>query len=305
MKRSSRERSHFLSNLSTGLQNSFSSGSVRPRLAAFYGTPVHSVSDYHETGKDGSVHYVELREEAIKSWEHFQSDDLVYLGNAINGLSNTGFVPAEGYLDGRFWLELQFVLTRERDANYVAIIRCFSDDVGFANPIEHSAQNGGITRNSSVLVEVTYLVKPPQRVTFKSVPSMVWLKRLNLTDGSVRDTRELPLESVTSFAVPHLDDRKLDVPRGYSPETRQSPHGLVEGRSQTVKDITSDQSNLRRNIVERNLYNVLLMFYVVIAGNGIGLRWRIAEGQEFPFESFEVRLRPTQLRVGIGQARHK
>ena len=152
-----------------------------------------------------------------------------------------------------------------------------------------------------MLVEVTYLVKPPQRVTFKGVPSMIWLKRLNFVEGSIRDTDNLSLESPTPLTVPHFDDRELRT-GGDSLETRQSPNGLVQGRSHVVNSISSEEANFGRNIGKLKPCDMPLIFYIVITSEGISLRWR--KGIDFRPESLKVYLRPTNLCVGVSHAWH-
>jgi len=253
------------------------------------------------------VHYIELREEAVKSWEHFISDKIVYAYQVSESLSDArSMVSSEGYLNGRFWIEMNFVLKGERHSIYNAITSCLANHIeGIIDPCEHGSHCGSVGGDSPVLVEVTYLVDPPQGVALKGVPSMVWLKRLNFMEGSLGHASDLLSKSFFGLGIPSLDDRELS-PTGNSIEACQSPDGLVQCSPHTVNGITSDQANPGRDVMEFHCDDVLSMFYIILAGDGIGLRWRCgAERIKRSLQSIEVFLRPTNLAVRIGHAGHE
>jgi hypothetical protein len=254
-------------------------------------------------GIDGSVHYVELREEAVKFWEHFESNELVYAHEIVKSLSDAGgIVPSEGYLDGRFWIEVNLVLKGKWDSVYKAIINRLSVDIKEIETSDYSSHGSSMSGNSSMLIQITDLVQPPQRVTFKGVPSMVWLKRFDLTEGCVGNSGKLALESSTPVMVPIGNDGELSAPRR-SAEACQCPDGLIQRSTHTVNGISSDEANPGRNVMEFHGDDVFSMFYIVLAGNGIGLRWRgVTEGIKRSLQGAEVFLRPTNLRIGIGHA---
>lgn len=251
------------------------------------------------------MHYVELREEAIKSGEHFHSNESVYFDQSLKRLSNSRGITPESYLNGRIWIECHFVLQGERNADYVAVICGAHNDIVSefqGDAVDCPAHGNAVGRKPSVLVEVTHLVQPPQRVTFESVSSVIWLKRLDFAKSGIGHAGDLSLEPLASVTVPNFDYRELSFSRD-SVQSGQRPYSLIESRTHVVNSVPRDKANFRRDIVELRANDIPFLFFILVFGNGISLRWR-AESADFGIKGIQVILRPTQLRVGIGHAQH-
>lgn len=252
------------------------------------------------------MHYWELREESIKSWEHASSNEIVYFDESFEGFSDAGHITPESYMNGRVWIECHYVFQGKGDVNYVALISGLHDDVFSQrerNTINSPAHLNAVGGKSLVFVEVTEFIKSPEGMAFKSIPSVIRLKRLDFTEGFVRDSFDLAHESFSALAIPLSDNRELRMPRRPL-KSSQSPNSLIESSAHVVDGIPSNQTNLLGDVMELHPNDMHLLFFIVLSGNGISLHWR-AEPSDFGIKGIEVILRPTQLRIGIGHARHE
>src|ERR1019366_3618678 len=216
-------------------------------------------------------------EEFDESWQYVFSDELVHLPESIYGLQKSGGVshgvtPAEIYLEGRGQLELKFMLSGERDAEYVAIARSLLLHVGLHRTREIDLQLTSVCRNSPVLVEVTHSVQPPQRMRFIGCPSVVRLKRFDFRDGKSRNAGRLVGKPFSSLAIVFADDGELGAfgtakPSGGAGET---PDELIKVGTHTVKGVSSCETDGIGNIGEPDLKDMLLMFKVIITRAGMG-----------------------------------
>ena len=254
------------------------------------------------------MHYWELREEAIKSWEHFETDEIVYLRDAFGDFGDSRLIPTEIYSEGSGWIELEFFLHGDREAYYMAIISCLKDDSSTRNILfrdsgEPSIQEATVCGNSPMLIEVTQLVKPPQRVTFKGIPSVIRLKRFNLAERFVGNSGDLSFKTLEAIPCEHFNSGPLDSIRN-SVQSRQTPYGLIESRSHVVNSIGSDQANFARNWREFKPKDVAAILYILLSPSGIGFRGRGERGgsakvNEFGLECFKMSLRPTNLQIRV------
>lgn len=248
-----------------------------------------------------------LHKEALKSWDHFQTDEIIYLSDAFTGFGDSRSIPAETYRNGSGWLELQFMLHGERDAYYKAIIsrvnsECSASVISGGHEREISIKNAAIGRNSPVLVEVTHLVQPPQRVIFIGCPSMIWLKRFNFTEGFRGGSDNLLFESLKAINCGHLDNRELCA-TGNSVKPCEAPDELIKSGAHVVESISDNQTNFRGNIHQMQAEDVSLIFYFVLTNKSVGIRRR-AEGPEFGIQSVKMFLRPTDFQFGLVYSRH-
>ncbi len=260
------------------------------------------------------MHYEDLREESHKSWQHSVSDEIVYLPEAVPVLDERigigdRIAPAEIYRNGDAWVELQFILVGERGAYYVAIIESLNRDVlpcGFRKVNQNFSPVG---RNPPVLVEVTHSVEPPQRMSFVGCPSVIRLKRFDLSDGIVRDILDLsrpPLDVPVGFGQLR-EDRELGAVsrefRNLERQVRQTPDQLIQGGSHTVERIAHDQTRGVRDIVMLEAKDVPLSFQIIVTLKSIRLSFR-DEPLKFNIEGVKMHLRPTKFQIGIEESGH-
>jgi hypothetical protein len=260
------------------------------------------------------VHYEDLREESHKSWQHSVSDEIVYLPEAVFGLNkgigiSDRIAPAEIYRNGDAWVELQFVLVGERGAHYVAIIESLNSDVLPCSFGKVNQDFPSVGRNPPVLVEVTHSVEPPQGMSFVGCPSVIRLKRFDLSDGIVRDILDLgcpPLDVPVGLRQMR-EDRELSAVSGefrnLERQVRQTPDQLIQGGSHTVERIADDQTRGVRDIVMPEAKDVPLSFQIIITLKGIWLSFR-DEPLKFNIEGVKMYLRPTKFQIGIEESGH-
>jgi hypothetical protein len=169
-------------------------------------------------------------EESLKTWDYVISDEVVYLSDSFWGLRNSGAIASKLYRDGLAFIDLKFGLTDERNGYYYSFIcslRCQS--LGGGNGVREIKEKvAALDRNPPVLIEITHLVEPPQRVTFEGCPTVIWLEFVNDFDSIRGNILELSSESFSTFSDGIFRDRELDVPWNFSAEPRQCPYQLVE-----------------------------------------------------------------------------
>ena len=257
------------------------------------------------TGQRRGSHYWELYKEAIKSWQYSVSDKVVYVGKSVDGFADPRLVAAESYNDGIGWIEADFILEGDRHAHYVALIGCFKSDLDFflgGETVKPSLDHGAVRGYPSMFVDVTYLVNPPQRMCFEGISSVIWLKRVDLAYRFGWNPSNASLETLPCFFSPFFDNRPLSAPWN-TLNSCQIPDGLVESRSHAVNGITSDQTHLCGDSRQLHPKDVPLMFYIVVAGNGIGVSLR-TEFNNLVIKELKVMLRPFDFGVRVGHARH-
>lgn len=251
------------------------------------------------------MHYVELREEAHKSWQHSVSDKLVYLPESVPVLNEAigidgGIALPEIYRNRNAWIEFQFVLVGDRDAYYVAIIEAFNRDELSRGLGKMNNDFSAIGGNSPMLVEVAHSVESPQLMGLIGCTSLIWLKRFDLNDGKFGDSFNLSVPPVNvplgRGRVP--EDRELSVTRNLDRQLCETPNQLVKGGTHTVQRVPRNQRRRVRDIVMLEAKDVPLFCEVIISLKGIRLAFR-DELFQFDIESFKMYLRPTKFQIGI------
>jgi hypothetical protein len=265
------------------------------------------------------VHYWELRKEAQEFWEHGITNELVYLPDALPVLSESRRIPAEIYLKGDAWIELQFTLVGERNTQFVAIVESLYSQV--KGNVDDDTTKGGLYANdvslrdfrelkktlttirgdTPMLVEVTHSVNTPDRMRLVSVPSVVWLKRPDLISSRFGDSLSLLSKTPSAVAVVDLHDRELGVTgiKNFPDSICQTPDDLIKAGSQVVKEITHGEADIIRDIMQFAFHHMPLLFNIIIRGDGICL----VSGKCFQqlVQSVQMFLRPTKLQVGVDQ----
>ena len=231
-------------------------------------------------------------------------EEFVYLDESSEVLGDTGNIPTEIYLKCHSCVEIQFALKGDRNAYYKAVVQ--SRDVHhstchfFGCKIRES-QNGPtpIRRNPPVFVEVTHLVKAPKRVSFVGVPSVVWLKRINLANSFGRNSLQRSFERLPFWLEQDraINNWESSTFSGDGLQSDQTPDQLVQRSPHVVDGICRNQTNLRGNIEKLEAKDVSTIFKVILTAESIGIR--IGEGCNFPAEKFEMALRPSKFRLHI------
>lgn len=250
---------------------------------------------------------IDLREESLETWDHCRSNEVVYLSDTMGTLRNSRNVAAELYRNGDGWVEIQFVLHGQRDAYYMAIIRCdrFHQSAGIVPSGEAGEVKQNlvpINRNTPVLVEVTHLVKPPKRMRFVGCPSVVWLKKFKLTKSFLGQPFRLITKAISAFESIDFENRKLGL-FGDTFKSSKCPDQLVERRSHVVEGISDNQRKGFGQIDELHVQDVPLIFNVFLADDGASIRGS-GKGLNFPVESLQMLVRPTQLQLSVRYSWH-
>jgi hypothetical protein len=192
----------------------------------------------------------------------------------------------------------------ERGAYYVAIIETLDRDELPRGSGKVNQDFAPVSRNPPMLVEITHSVEPPQRMNFVGCPSVIRLKRFDLSDSFVGDISHLavpPLNISRGFRQV-VEDRELrgvgGKVRNCERQMRQTPNQLIQGGSHTVERIAHDQTRVVRDIVMLEAKDVPLSFKIIVTLKSIRLSFR-EEPLKFNVESVKMYLRPTEFQIGI------
>lgn len=249
-----------------------------------------------------------LCEETRKDWQYAFSDEIVYLDQSAEALIDTRLVPTKMYSELHGVMKIKFMLKGDRHAYYVACIRNIDcEDAFFLSGGQvWKMQDGStpISRNPPMLVEVAYLVKPPQRVSFVGIPSVIRLKRCNLTNRFTGHTDEASIERVqsTSGQGRTIYDWKS---RSFwdAAEPCQSPNQLVQRSSHVVDRIACNQTDGVRNVQQVKVEDMPLIFKIILTRKGIGIR--VTKLFNRMVEKMEMSLCPPEFRLSIVNPAHE
>jgi hypothetical protein len=241
-----------------------------------------------------------LREEARESWDYAVSDKFVYsFDSGEVGLDFPKEI-AKLYLEGHAWVECHLTFHAERDIHYQVLAEKefgLRDGHRSCNHASHPV-NG----NSHVLVDIAKFVQPPQKkaLNIRTVRSVVRLKRFDDGHCLCGYTPSLPLESLD---IALLKNRELSAfgigGGGSSRGFCQTPNKLVEGGSEIVKNVSSNEGEPVRDCRMYHPDDMPLIFNVILTSESIGFRF--AENLEFLPETFQMFLRPSGLEIGVNQ----
>lgn len=249
-----------------------------------------------------------LCEESCESWQNASSDEIVYLDQSPEALIDTRLVPTKLYGELHGVVKLKFMLKGDRHAYYIACIRNFNCEDGLPILRRHvgEMQDGStpIGRNPSVLVEVTYLVEPPKRMSFIGCPSVIRLKRCNLANRPSGNTDETFIERVQSTSGQDwaINDWER-CPFWNAAQPCQSPDQLVQRGSHIVDDIPCNQTNRVGNIQQIKAEDMPLIFKIILTSKGIGIR--VTKLFNLLVEKMEMSLCPSEFRLGIVNSTHE
>lgn len=182
---------------------------------------------------------------------------------------------------------------------YVAVIE--ATDFPTRNIARGSIQNSDQRDDDLMFVMVGEIGQDRQGMFRSQLPVVIWLQALNgLSNPIVKLFRSLSEFYATSL-VPFLEDREGHILPGHvSFQAGKRPCEMVEATSQVVNNVSDNDSPCsRRRAMKPDVIDVvsLLRDYISCAGIGFSVR----ECINFPFEFFEVFVRPIQFQESVFQ----
>lgn len=242
-----------------------------------------------------------LREEARKSWNHFVSDEIVYVLDSAKIAENLIGNIAEKYIKRRLWIECHLTFEVQRSAHHVLVlIEVEKVDRGPWKLRKSKIDRTAVNRNSSMFVNITKTIQAPEEMR-RWVRSIVRLKRLNnphCTCGhSLSPIGKLFARSRNVL----VQDGKLRSIRVRQSQLGELPNGLVKSTPQAVQQVTQNQRDFVRRIVDLDPNLVPSTLAIFLSENTYGFRF--AEGVQTIPESVKVYLRPGCLQIGFSQGR--
>jgi hypothetical protein len=263
----------------------------------------HSGANYTPSMLEALPKCFSLREEARKSWNYFFTDVFVHLEKGLNCDFN---IPLVAKLNAYPWpwMEIQLRLGGKREDEYRIIIEyLLSDGWDVSELGEKHLDIPRAKRNMPVFVRVPENVQPPEMSDLVGIPTVVRLKRSDYIDSGCGDASGSGRNSVLSLGIILPDDRKRGLSgRIIGREKRELPCEMIEGRSQTRYEVTSNQSQAQRRRFQADCDAVLSALYIVLRRDSMGIGFR--KGMHRPIERVQVYLRPFNLQCGIQQTRH-
>lgn len=247
--------------------------------------------------------YYSFLKEAVESWKHVVTDKLVYSEEFSSGNYDPFTLVSKQNIELDRWIELDLRLSGERKTHYAAIVRPARNGchIGWVSNLDLGL---GLTeRNPSMLIDIPEPVQLPQFREFVSIPTVVWLQRIDDGQCGGSDTHSGPFEALSTIGVVHADDREtcgqIRRSSGYS---GKFPRKVVERSPQTGYEITQHQAQIGREGVNFEDYEVLSSLKVILGRNSMGVA--IQKPKDRFVESVKVFLRPTYLQAGIRNSWH-
>lgn len=249
-----------------------------------------------------------LLKEARESWDYIVSDKVVYSLDPLDVALDPAGGIAKRYLEAHVWIECQIFLQREREAYYTAIIEMSMDRGSFRqrrgprNRAQIELSNGATDGHMAVLVDIAHGVQFPQQMSMDGigVGSVIRLKRFDNVDGRRRNSPGEIGKPPSGFGVAHIKDRELRPLGIGKAQLGQTPHELIEGRAQTVEEISRNQPEASGRLGQMQVNAVPLILNIILGHETAGLR--LVECQQFGLQAVKVFFRPSCLQIGIGQA---
>jgi hypothetical protein len=243
-----------------------------------------------------------LREESRKWPDHFISNEIVYLTEFIPRDFEGSHVFSKEYLAGDIWLEMEFILHKEGEAHFKAIIETAHKSFPPING-EMNGKGTGIDRNHPVFIQFAKLIQLPKRVPIKLCPSVVRLHPINHQMGFLREERKRPRGPAFGFG----DDRKIDsllvpFPESARSNGNQLPRKLVKGRAKATHEISKQHRNYLRSGPALDSHNINGILNILIAADGIG--WLPVKTSQFQIERIEMVLRPINFHAYVNKGIH-
>ena len=251
--------------------------------------------------------YFQLREEAVKTWDYFLTDKLVYVSEVIDVESNPLIIVSKTDIYPDPWIELHFILESQRDSHFCAIIEClrlneWSRSRGNG---EHIAGYGGMKCDVPMLVHVPQFVEFPQMSAFRSVPTLVRLKRFHDGDCIVTDAEGCADDLQLCVKAVLAKDRKPMFMRNFPLcSTDEYTDEMVQRGPEISNEVSGNQADSERSFIIQTLNSHDEIFRILVMRDFMGLLWSEPEFADSRFKSLKVYLRPFHLEDYIGRPSH-
>lgn len=239
-----------------------------------------------------------LREEAHKSWDHFLSNEVIYLAHSLERDFEV-ISLSEQYLDGHLWLELHFTIPDERQRELHFIVICEKVEssgretlpIGETKPVLNTIRQGG---NGPVFIQVPQFVQLPKGVIAKGCPSVVRLKPVyDVCHCGWKQTQPIPVGGVVV-----LEDRKLN-PALLGPtedprlvEMGQLPSELIQRGTKATNKVPEQHRDDLWSVSDLDLKSMGRPFKIGLFEDGIWIETPLVD---LPLKRLEVFVRPTGL----------
>jgi hypothetical protein len=246
----------------------------------------------------------ELREEARKGWQHFISNEIVYLSQLSTRHLEISHEFAEQYIHGNCWLEVHMTFgeQHQRYVHFKSIIEAANPEM--LRPVfnrEMDIEAVPIHRDKTVFVHDPEFIQFPEEIISVGVPSMI---RLKAVDNACHCGWE-KLEPFRVIGIARTGRGKTDpcfFPFRENPglvEMGQQPCQLIKGGSETANEIPKVHRNTLGHWPLLNPEDVQLVIKICLLGNDAVVRI-IEPLIKFRLKRIEVFLRPSEFHFDVG-----
>ncbi len=245
----------------------------------------------------------QLLEEALESWHHVVANKLVYIDELFVRNDDPFCCVSELDADLDRWLEVNLTLCGQGETRFTALLRPTHNGIHAVWKNKVHLRNGLMERNPSVFVDIPEPLQSPQFRGVVSVPVVVWLKRFNHRNSRAGNTPYSPLELAPPIAVHNVKNREAAfVVRGAAGDQGKGIGQVIERRSETCNEVTSNELNVDEMESNIETNDVLSTFKIILCRDRVSLA--LPEARNLRIQSAEVVLRPTNLQTGIYVSRN-
>ena len=150
-----------------------------------------------------------------------------------------------------------------------------------------------------MLVDVAQQIKPPKQMTLDRVgiSSIVRLKRLDDACGLCGYSPDTSSKLTGIRSIKNWEIGAFGV--GTSSQGRQCPDQMVQGSSEAIEDIPSDERKAIRGIFDLDAKSIPLIFGIDLSLKFAGFRFK--KGIHLLPQIIKVFIRPSCFQIGITQ----
>ena len=199
-------------------------------------------------------------EEALKSWHQIVANELVHFVQLGVGNGDPFALISEMNNNLDRWIELEITLRGQREAHYAAIIRPARDGkhIGWASNLHLGYL--GMERYPAMFIDVPKPVQTPQFSRLISIPTVVWLKRLDDVHGGLGNTLDGDVELPTRSGIVDAKYGKTGPLILNTTSSSGEPIGeVIQRAAKTSHKVSNDQSHHDCDRLRVEAHNVLAM----------------------------------------------
>jgi len=233
--------------------------------------------------------YPTLLEEAHESWDQFISDEIVYATERCDPCFETAVAVRDWlseYKLKRLWLELNFVPVRKSNTDFSAVVEMSKLKVGELFPVgmrDLAAHFGGSDSEHPMLIDSRKAIQYPQRVLLERVPSVIWLKGFDHSNGSRQNILDSISEPLTGVVANRKGRRALGACRVKS---RQTPRELIQAGSKRVDKLSDQKRNFNRDTFALDTNDMNKFLRIILSRDGV--RFWVKDLAQFGLNFVEV-----------------